>query len=132
MKVRVIDEDGATSVIDNDLEPAEAVSEEVRRFIDRTKRSRDGPVTLDSLGSGFLIDLYVRTSVRRVEPVSEAEPGRDRTGIRWNQVRERYNPPAGSAVGDGARGVETGGGVSRGDDPTPDASTQSPRPGRGE
>lgn len=128
MKVRIIDEDGTAGVIDNDLEPAEAVSEEVRRFVDRTKHARDGPVTLDSLGPSFLVDLYVRTSIRRVEPVASAgEPARGGTGIPWNRVRVRYSPPTGTARADDGEEPATGG-VSRGDDPTPDASTRSPTP----
>lgn len=122
MKVRVIDENGATGVIRNDLESESAeISEEVRRFLRRTKRSRDTPVTLDSLGPGFLIDLYVGTSVRKVEPVSEA--GEEPTGIHWDRIRPRYIPPTGDDTGSG------GGCVSYGDSPTPGCSTRSPNAG---
>lgn len=123
MKVRVIDENGTTGVIHNDLEieSEEPIAEELRRFLDRTSDSREGTVSLDALEPTFLVDLYVETPVRKVEPVSpEGSPER----TRWERVRPRYSPPT-SAVGEPTEE----GSVSRGNGFAPDSSARSPGAG---
>lgn len=123
MKVRVIDGNGTAAVINENLEieSEERVSGELRRFLDRTKGSREGTVTLDALEPEFLIDLYVRTPVRRVEPQSpEGSPER----VRWERQSARYGPPT-SDIGERPEG----GGVNRGDDFGLGSATRSPSAG---
>lgn len=123
MKVRVIDENGTAGIIRNDLsvESEEPIAEEIRRFMDRAERSREGRVTLDSLGPSFLVDLYVEAPVSRVEPASaEGSPA----GDRWDRVRPRYSPPTcdvGEPTDEGSVRAE--------DEFAPNPSTQSPSAG---
>lgn len=120
MKLRVTDDNGTTNVIENDLSAADALPEDVRRVIDRAKRSREGPVTLEALEPEFLIELYVETSLRRVESVT---PGEKPTGIPWDRVRTRYVPPTATGGPGGAGGESPpDGGVSRGETPGPTVS----------
>lgn len=123
MKMHITDVNGTTAVIhdDLDIESEEPVSEELRRFLERTKHACEGPVSLDSLDSGFLVDLYVETPVRRVEPAS---PEDCPTRTPWERRPARYGPPA-SNIGER---TEVGS-VDRGDGFGPDSATQSPSAG---
>ncbi|WP_114576764.1 hypothetical protein [Saliphagus sp. LR7] len=117
MKLHVIDGDGTAAVIHDDLEieSEDPISTELRRFLERTERDREGPVSLESLEAEFLVELYVETPVRRVEPASE------RRRVRWERPPARYGPPTGER---GER-TETGS-VGRGDGFEPDSPSRSP------
>ena len=73
MNVYFTDKNGTSGVIQNDLsvEAEEPVSEEIHSFLAETKSSHEEQsVTVTMLTPGFLIELYVHTSVRKVETVS--------------------------------------------------------------
>lgn len=73
MNVVFIDKNGTSGVVHNDLSVTaeEPVSEEVQRFLEEAKCSHgETPVTVTALTPGFLIELYIYTSVRKVESVS--------------------------------------------------------------
>ncbi|MFC4989515.1 hypothetical protein [Saliphagus infecundisoli] len=118
MKLHVIDGDGTAAVIHDDLEieSEDPISAELRAFLERTERAREGPVSLESLEAEFLVELYVETPVRRVEPASEGRPR-----LRWERPPARYGPP----TSERREHVETGG-VDRGDGFEPDSHTRSP------
>lgn len=126
MKVRVIDENGTAAVIHDDLEveSEEPIATELRRFLDRTRASREGTAALNALEPSFLVDLYVETPVRKVEPVNPE--GGPAVG-RWERIRPRYSPPT-SDVGEPTEERS----VRRGDGFGPDSATRSPSPGAGE
>lgn len=122
MKLHVIDGGGTAAVVHDDLsiESEEPVSAELRRFLDRTEHSREGPVSLGSLAPEFLVDLYVETPVRRVEPQSPE----DRPRGRWERPPARYGLP----TGDVEERTEMGS-VDGGDGFRPDPDTRSPSVG---
>lgn len=113
MKVHVIDGNGTEVVIDEELgvESEEPISGELRRFLDRADPGSG------SLDPEFLIELYVRTPVRRVEP---AGGGPERA--RWDRRPVRYGPPTGDPGG-------SDGGCVDPDGFAPDAVTPSPSAG---
>lgn len=70
-EISFIDENGVFGTIHNNLEikSDEPVSPELRSFLEEIARNQDGTApTLESLPSMFVIDLFVQTSVRKVEP----------------------------------------------------------------
>lgn len=73
MNVFFVDKHGTSGVIRNDLtiDAEEPISEEVEQFLERAKRSQDGTSpTIASLAPGFMFDLYLETSVMKVEQMS--------------------------------------------------------------
>ncbi|MFC4990023.1 MULTISPECIES: hypothetical protein [Saliphagus] len=74
VSVSFVDSRGVRGVIHNDLtiEADGPVDEELRVFVRSasTNYRQDSP-TLEALTPEFLIDLYVHTAVRKVEPIPD-------------------------------------------------------------
>lgn len=73
VKVSFVDSHGVCGVINNDLsiEADRPVDEELRVFVRSVDTNyRVESPTLDKLSPEFLIDLYIHTPVKKVEPMS--------------------------------------------------------------
>lgn len=78
VRVSFVDSNGVCGVIHNDLsiEADRSVDEEIRIFVHSTGVNYDEESpTLDALTPEFLIDLYIHTPVKKVEPMSSASSG---------------------------------------------------------
>lgn len=90
VNVSFVDGNGVCGVIHNDLsiEADRPVDEELRIFVRSAGVNYDEESpTLDALAPEFLIDLYIHTPVRKVEPISGRTAGNGDSAAEGHRLR---------------------------------------------
>lgn len=76
MKVQFVNSHGTVGTIHDDMtiESEGPVSSDTHRFVKRIKDNSKPPVSIEDRSPEFLINLFVQTSVQKVEVVPKSKP----------------------------------------------------------